>query len=291
MSSTKPILYKVLVETQQAHETRKGLLAKLETTYGRPVLSFFTSFYSNTFIEDTDVDMIEGLLAKMNLKKGLLLVISSPGGIGESAERIINICKQYSGTKEFWVLVPNKAKSAATMVCFGASKILMLPTSELGPVDPQIKLAISDGEFGFSVCNIIDSHEELFNNALKADKEHIAPYLQQLQYYDPRIIAEYKQARDLANDISVKALKQGMMSNLSETKIKEKIKIFLTPGITKTHGRAIFTERALRCGLKIEKIELNTPQAGLIQEIYVRTNNFVNKHHKCIETKNESFTF
>lgn len=74
----------------------------------------------------------------MDLSKGLIIMINSPGGDGLAAERIINVCRSYSGTGEYQVIVPGKAKSAATMVCFGASAIYMSPTSELGPVDPQI---------------------------------------------------------------------------------------------------------------------------------------------------------
>ena len=52
----------------------------------------------------------------MDLSKGLALIISSPGGDGLAAERIINVCRHYSETKEYWAVVPNKAKSTARMV-------------------------------------------------------------------------------------------------------------------------------------------------------------------------------
>ena len=60
-------------------------------------------------------------------------MINSPGGSGLAAERMINVLRSYSGIGEYWAIVPAKAKSAATMVCLGASKILMGPASELGP--------------------------------------------------------------------------------------------------------------------------------------------------------------
>ena len=55
----------------------------------------------------------------------LALIINSPGGLGTAAERIINICKTYSKNNEFYSIVPNRAKSAATMICFGSNKIYM----------------------------------------------------------------------------------------------------------------------------------------------------------------------
>jgi len=118
----EPIIKQVLNERQQGPITRKYLLAALEKELGRTVLVFFTSFAYPVMIEDDDADIIEGLIQKSNNSKGIALVINSPGGIGLSAERIINICRHYSGTGEYWAVVPNKAKSAATMICLGASQ-------------------------------------------------------------------------------------------------------------------------------------------------------------------------
>src|SRR5205807_3674743 len=134
----KPVIHRVMEESQQSLETRQELYTKLEELLGRPVISFFTSFRFPVMIEDVDADMLEGVLQSLDLSNGFALLISSPGGNGLAAERIINLCRSYSGTREFWAIVPGKAKSAATMICFGASKILMGASSELGPVDPQM---------------------------------------------------------------------------------------------------------------------------------------------------------
>jgi hypothetical protein len=50
---------------------------------------------------------------------------------------------------QFEVIVPHMAKSAATLICFGASCIHMGPTAELGPVDPQVKYINRDIPYGF----------------------------------------------------------------------------------------------------------------------------------------------
>jgi ClpP class serine protease len=123
-------------ETQQAPTTRRQLFQKIEKGMGgRALVSFFTSFNHPVQIEDADVDALEAILQKLDVSKGLAILISSPGGNGLSAERIVNTCRAYSGTHDYWAIVPGKAKSAATIVCMGASKILMANSSELGPVD------------------------------------------------------------------------------------------------------------------------------------------------------------
>ncbi len=40
--------------------------------------------------------------------------------------------------QQLTVLVPNRAKSAGTLLTLGAHRIIMGPTSDLGPIDPQI---------------------------------------------------------------------------------------------------------------------------------------------------------
>lgn len=122
----KPVIQQVMTEQNQGHETRKRIFIELEKELKRPVVSFFTSLTFPVMIEDADADMLEGVLQKMDLSSGLVLLISSPGGDGLAAERIINICRSYSKTNDYWTIVPGKAKSAATMICFGASKIIMV---------------------------------------------------------------------------------------------------------------------------------------------------------------------
>jgi len=82
-------------------------------------------------IEDKDADMLVGILQKGDGSNGLAIIVSSPGD-GLAAERIINLFRSYSKTGEYWAIVPAKAKSATTMLCFGSSKIIMGPSSELG---------------------------------------------------------------------------------------------------------------------------------------------------------------
>lgn len=286
----KIVIQQVAEEQYQGHSTRKHLYVDLEKMIDKPIISFFTSFRYPVMIEDSDADMIEGILQKSDLSNGFTLVLNSPGGDGLAAERIINICRSYSGTNKYDVIIPSKAKSAATMISLGASKIIMSKTSELGSVDPQVAYVEDNKIKRFSVYNLVKSYEDLFARAVK-EKGNLQPYLQQLSNYDEREIAEFKTALALSEDIAIKALKTGMLSNLSEKEIKKKIKIFLTPEKVKTHGRPIYARDALKCGLNIEIKDLKSKFWQLIYELYVRLNNFVSTNNiaKCIESKEHSF--
>ncbi len=215
-------------------------------------------------------------------------MVNSPGGDGLAAERMVNVCRSYSGTGEYWAIIPERAKSAATMLCFGASKLFMSSVSELGPVDPQILLP--DSNMRFSVYNIVKSYEELFDRAVNDTTGNLQPYLQQLDRYDEREIEEFRQALSLSMDVSIKILESGMMTGIERDDITEKINMFLTPETVKTHGRPIYKDEAEKCGLNIETMALDSPLCGLVHELHMRTANFTStKVSKCIESKEHSF--
>ncbi len=290
MEEDKLVIQQVLEERFQGHGTRKRLYLELENEVGVPIISFLTSFTYAVTIEDNDADMLEGVLQKCDLSKGFALLLSSPGGSGLAAERITNICRSYSGTGKYTVIIPGKAKSAATMICLGAFKLIMGKTSELGTIDPQ-RVVEEDGVVKwFSIFNLIRSYEDLFEKAVK-EKGNLQPYLQQLANYDEREIAEFKSALSLSEDIAIKALKTGMLSNLSEDEIKEQIKIFLTPEKVKVHGRPIYAQGALDCGLSVDIKDVKERFWSLVYELYVRLNNYVSTNNvvKCVECKDYSF--
>ncbi len=69
-------------------------------------------------------------------EKPILLVLHNLGGSIEAGYLISKTCKRLAKDK-FSVVVPRKAKSAATLLSLGADEIHMGLMSELGPIDPQ----------------------------------------------------------------------------------------------------------------------------------------------------------
>ncbi len=289
-NENKPVITKLLSEKGQTHETRQHLFRAIQEKLGRPVISFYTSFRYPVGMEDQDADMLEGLLQTMDLSDGLALVISSPGGSGLAAERMINVCRSYSENDKFWAIVPGKAKSAATMVCFGAEKILMSKTSELGPIDPQIPIRSGNEPKWFSAYTLIKSYENLFDRAVKLKGGNLEPFLQQLSNYDEREIEQHRLSSKLANNIAIRALSSGMLQGDSIKDIEEKIGIFLTPEHTMAHGRPISAEEANECCLNIEVNELQSEFWQLVYELHLRTDRFVSDSvAKCVESESYSF--
>lgn len=78
---------------------------------------------------------------------------------------------------------------------------------------------------------------------------------------------------------------------MSKGKIKEQIKIFLTPEKVKVHGRPIYAQDALNCKLNVEIKDVKDKFWSMVYELYVRLNDYVSTNNvaKCIECKDYSF--
>ena len=81
------------------------------------------------------VTFLEELLYDCSPNEDLHLMINSPGGVGEVAVRLARSAQ--SRCRELTIIVPDQAKSAATLLAVGGHQIIMAPAGDLGPVDPQ----------------------------------------------------------------------------------------------------------------------------------------------------------
>jgi ClpP class serine protease len=101
-------------------------------------ISFFCSAAAS--IDTNDIPAFGDVLLSVGEVDQLNLIIDSPGGEGTVAEKIIELCRAYCS--EFRVIVPNRAKSAATIIALGSDEIVMGYCSELGPIDAQVLVVV-----------------------------------------------------------------------------------------------------------------------------------------------------
>lgn len=114
-------------------------ILQLELLLGRPVWVLIQTSDRRPF-DELDRGVRDAFfherehLAKCS--SGAALLIDSPGGDGASAYRIAKLFRRHGG--HFTVVVPRRAKSAATLLTLGADEIFMGADAELGPLDVQI---------------------------------------------------------------------------------------------------------------------------------------------------------
>jgi hypothetical protein len=101
---------------------------------------------------------LEELLFDCEVNRPLHVLIASPGGDGETAIRMIR--SMQARCTDLTMVLPDMAKSAATLMCLGANRILMGPGGDLGPVDPQFQLGGRSLASAKEIVAAVDEAEE-----------------------------------------------------------------------------------------------------------------------------------
>jgi ATP-dependent protease ClpP protease subunit len=236
------------IQQQGGDQKRANLIAEIEALTKRKLITYFSIYGS---IADRDARIIEDFLS-VNNHKSFDILIDSPGGFTDAAEKMIKICRMRTGgdeTFDFRTIIVNQAKSAATLFALGSSKILLSKTAELGPVDPQIVVFAPNGErVRDSAHQIYYGSQKFLNNSNK-----LLNFFQRdgdlllLSKYDPIAIKRAEVAINHTNDIIKKRIytNPNLCSGYQEgdtTSIKSELKIFTEHEASHSHGRPIYFE-------------------------------------------------
>jgi hypothetical protein len=131
-------------------ETRIPIIEKLESLRGSKVICYITSLRPNAvgiMADDAVREFIDHLqrLPQQPIEKLDLFLVSN-GGDGVVPWRLVPIFREYA--KQFNVLVPFRAYSAATIMALGANEIVMHKFGVLGPIDPTVTNEFNPIELG-----------------------------------------------------------------------------------------------------------------------------------------------
>jgi hypothetical protein len=122
---------------------RLELYRKIETEKKSKLLVFITGDKPGmeTQISSEMQDYFVNHLDKFNLPKKISLYLYTRGGDTMAAWSLINLIKQFC--QEYEVIIPSKARSAGTLICLGASNIIMTKQATLGPIDPSLNSSLN----------------------------------------------------------------------------------------------------------------------------------------------------
>lgn len=253
-------------------------------------------------ISSDDIAPIGSILQCFKDTDVIDFMIHSPGGDGNTAEKIVDMCRSnLPSGGSFRVIVPNKAKSAATLIALGSDEIVMGYSSELGPIDAQIPVNISGIVQFISAQSFIDAKEELVkktHEAVQSRKEYQG-YLQLLTTIDVAFVRECERAMRFAEDIAKKWLNNYMLSsrvkdNKKRAQLAAKIAKKLSSAETYlSHGRMInyhdiSTDEDLK-NLRTTFLERDTKIWDLVWEIYVRSEVFLSMNPNPQQIKSKIF--
>jgi hypothetical protein len=244
---------------------RKPIIQNLQKLLdGAKVITYIASaVHPMPMIMSQDIPLFEDLLRSCDDADEGYLVINSPGGDGNVAEKMITMCRQRF-TKSFRVIVPNFAKSAATMVALGSDKILMGYLAELGPIDPQLGNPYAGGLI--PARSFIDGLEMIRRNIKEGDP--VQMYLPLLAKIEPHVIAQCQGAIDGARGFAEKWLRECMLKNSPEQ--AKEVASVLSEGVKyKSHGKVIdYAEAHDVLKLDVEKIPQGSELWNNVWELY-----------------------
>ncbi len=274
MNVHKPIFRDVIDPNSAKH--RQEIIKRIQKKIDGKLITY-TSNPGHPFsgIIKLDVLPFEDLLRSIGGSEKGFLMINCPGGDSNAAEKLLLMCRQRF-TKEFSVIVPDYAKSAATMLALGSDKILMGYLAELGPIDPQLSTTPPPfpGEM-IPARSFIDGLEIIREKIKKGDPP--AMYLSMLGRIRPEVLGICQRAIEDSRAFAEKWLKKCMLkSNPEQAELVAKL---LSEGEEyKSHGKVInFDDAQNVLKLNVEKVDEKSDLWDDIWELYCRSIHFLQK--------------
>ena len=214
-----PIYSRVLNERSGA-SIRQDLIKKLQNKKTNTKIITYISKYGHpaAMINPDDTKPIDDLLRSVGETENLELIIHSSGGLPENARKIVKMCR--ACCKNFTIIVPDAAKSAATIIALGADKIIMGNTSELGPIDPQFLIPLPTPQGIIQqirpAWTIVKGFEGTIKDAVDENGKIKVSYIPILNNIDMSLVKEAAAAMENAKRIAEEFLKDGMLTDDKE---------------------------------------------------------------------------
>ncbi len=183
---------------------RRQKIADLVLLTGRPLILYATDFLGKgRGVPDVAIDfgdkdgfreVVDGLAGN-----AVDVLLHSPGGSAEAAESIVKILRARFSQIRF--IVPDIAKSAATMLALSGDEILMDASGELGPIDPQFQIPRGDGSVVVAPGQAIIDQFHAMEKKIAADPRSLPVHIPILQIYAPSLYQQAQNAIKLSRNL------------------------------------------------------------------------------------------
>ena len=117
---------------------RQDLIREIQAESGFRHICYVSS--GSCHIKHEDAIYFRDLLHRIDDNENVELMLHTPGGDIDAAEKLILMIRDKIGSGGFRIVVPHCCKSAGTLMVLGADTVVMSDTSELGPIDPQVPI-------------------------------------------------------------------------------------------------------------------------------------------------------
>ena len=265
---------------------RKEIIRKIQQNTGRTLLCYVAQ---DEQIRPEDVIYTQELLYSLDPGTSIDLLLNSPGGDVDTAEKLVHMILQVTAppdgeipTGEFRLLVPDKAKSAGTLIALGADEIIMSNTSELGPIDPQVRLPDQNGNLHWhSVFDYIDAYEDAENKYRQNPTDPV--FRATMDKFDPVLLRSLLRAKNRVRTCAENLLKRhGGNSTWAPSQLMDTEKF-------PSHGQMIDWETAKRdIRLNVNFVDGKDLIWRLYWELYCYLRIALEGHRKVFESADVS---
>ncbi len=217
------------------------------------------------FILPYSMNVFEELIFDAQIDQDLHLLLATPGGDGETAVRLVRSAQ--ARCRELTVIIPDQAKSAGTILALGAHQILMGPTSDLGPIDPQLQVSGSaDLVSAKDILAALDAAEA----AVQRNPETYPLHSALLSDVTALMIQQARSALARSEDLMHEALKSN--PDRSDEDVVLMCSVLKEPliDVPKSHGAILGEQDANELGLPITFADPQGDQWQLIWRLWMK---------------------
>lgn len=239
-------------------------IRKLSEKTGRNVILYFSSFLgrqpsNDTFINDLDINAFMENVHGLDKKKGLDLILHTPGGDLSATEQIIKYLRScFDGNIR--AIIPQMAMSAGSMIAVSCKSVIMGKQSSLGPFDPQLN--------GIPCQSALREFNKAIDDVSK-NPASLGLWQSILTKLNPTFLTLCEQADELSEELAEKILSDKEIDSAGKAKIKM---VFAKNEDSKTHSRHIDRDKCREAGLDV----IDLDQDDDLQDIVLTI------HHCCM---------
>jgi len=259
---------------------RQTLIAKIEEQTGAQLLCFVGG--GNTSVRRDDVIFLADLLHNIKRNQPIDLMIHTPGGDMDAAEKLLTMVHEAAGSAPLRVIVPDLAKSAGTLMALGADSIVMSDSSELGPIDPQIVLEDREGVVQITAMpNYLAAFRHWSKEVNSNPEDHAARMM--LDKFDPGRVQQFQVAMERAHNLADKLLQKRMFrEGGAYTAVTSQL---MDNKKYQSHGQMIGYAEAKGLGLKVTFLQPEDPLWLDIWQLYCHQRLEAVEKYKLFESR------
>ena len=225
---------------------RKEFFNNIYAITGRNIIAYYSGWLRrpdapHISIEDQDKNAFMTAVYKLDKRRGLDLILHTPGGDIAATESIVAYLKGlFKG--DIRAFIPQISMSAGTMMSMACKEIIMGEQSSLGPIDPQM---------GGIACQAVIDEFMKATEEIKINPASLGLWQTIISKYHPTFLTACENAISWSAQLAEQWLKE-VNPDIDITRVKD---VFLNHHNSYSHSRHISKQGCKDAGLNVTDLE------------------------------------